>query len=520
MILHHGKILTVDDAFSIQHAIVIRDGRILAIGGDTLVSRYVAARVIDLKGRLALPGFNDTHTHLSGDPARHIVLSDARSIADIIRRTRAMAVKLGPGEWITGYGWSEDQLAERRRPLRRDLDRAAPANPVVFYRAGGHSVVVNGKAFELAHITRATPDPERGVFEHDTRGDLNGIVRERGDLFSELVPVPPPEELRLSFLAKLRDQFRLGITSLIPADVSLAEFSEWERLYAQLGNELPRAAVQIQWPGDSALRAFGRITGAGNDRLRLGAIKLYIDGGFTGPAAYTVEPYRGQPNYRGKLVRPEEEVYRIVKAGHAMGWQFGVHTIGDGAIAMAVEVFDRVLRENPRPDHRHYLNHFSMLPPRQTLMTMAKDSLLIAQQPNFTYTIEGRYAAYLDGRRLQHNNPIATPIRAGIFMAFGSDIMPIGPMVGLYAAVTRKGVSGKVYGPDERVSMRDAIRMYTRSGAYLTHEEGTKGTLEPGRLADVIVLDHDLLTVPAAKILTTRVDLTILGGKVVYERQP
>jgi hypothetical protein len=220
------------------------------------------------------------------------------------------------------------------------------------------------------------------------------------------------------------------------------------------------------------------------------------------------------------LNRSPEELYQIARTAHAMGWQMGFHTIGDGAIALAVDVFDRVLRESPKADHRNYLNHFSMLPPDATLATMVRDSILVAQQPNFTYTLEPRYAQTLDGARLAHNNPVATPMNRGIVMAFSSDILPIGPMVGLYAAVTRKGKSGVVYGADEAIPMVQALQAYTRGGAILTREEARKGTIEPGKLADVIVLSADLLTIPPGQILSTKVDLTVLNGRVVLERMP
>jgi predicted amidohydrolase YtcJ len=176
------------------------------------------------------------------------------------------------------------------------------------------------------------------------------------------------------------------------------------------------------------------------------------------------------------------------------------------------------LRESPRSDHRYYFAHFSMLPPEDTLKEISENHLLVAQQPNFTYTLEQRYVDNLEGERLQHNNPEATLTRHGIFMAFGSDILPIGPMAGLYAAVTRKGKSGTVYGSDEKISMADAIRRYTRDGAYLTWQEKIKGTLEPGKMADMIVLNKDLLTIEPGQILTTEVDLTIVDGRIVYER--
>ena len=204
LILHHGKIVTVDDAFSLRQAVVVRGGRIVAVGGDSLVGRYQAARVIDLRGRTVLPGFNDTHIHITGNPARDVPLESTRSVAEIVAGVRAMAGRLGPGAWITGYGWSEDQLAEHRRVLRADLDSAAPANPVVLVRAGGHSAVANSRALANAGITRDSPDPERGVIEREASGELKGIVRERTDLLLQQVPPADVGELRDSFVRNLR----------------------------------------------------------------------------------------------------------------------------------------------------------------------------------------------------------------------------------------------------------------------------------------------------------------------------
>ena len=387
-------------------------------------------------------------------------------------------------------------------------------------RAGGHSSVASSLALTLAGITRDTPQPSAGMIEHDAAGEPTGIIRERADIVDKLVPVATADEWRPSFIQSLRDQLSLGITSLIMADETIDNWTEWERAYRDHRGELPRAAVQIRWTGEQALREFGKRSGDGDEWLRVGALKVYVDGGFTGPSAYTIAPYKGMPAFRGTLNRSPDSLYQIAKTAHALGWQMGFHTIGDGAIALTVNVFDRVLRESPTADHRNYLNHFSMLPPDSTLATMARDSILVAQQPNFTYTLESRYVQTLDGARLAHNNPIATPMSRGIIMAFSSDILPIGPMVGLYAAVTRKGRSGTVYGEEERVSRLRALVAYTRGGAYLTREEQRKGTIEQGKLADVIVLSADLLRIPPAQILTTRVDLTVLGGKVVYQRVP
>jgi predicted amidohydrolase YtcJ len=520
LILHGGDIVTLDAQDHRARAVVIRGGDIVAVGPESLVDRYAASRVIDLGGRMLLPGFNDAHTHISGDPRRYIDLASVRSIRELQDKVRAKAAELGPHEWITGYGWAEDNFSDQRLPHRADLDAAAPANPVILARAGGHSSVANSLALSLASITRETQQPSAGMIEHDARGEPTGIIRERADLVDRLVPIASAEELRPSFVRVLTTQLSLGITSLVMADETAENFPEWVRVYREHRGELPRAAVQIRWENEERLRAFGQRSGDGDEWLRVGALKVYVDGGFTGPSAYTLEPYQGMPGFRGTLNRPPEQLYQIAKTAHAMGWQMGFHTIGDGAIVLAVDVFDRVLREQPKADHRHYLNHFSMLPPEATLATMARDSILVTQQPNFTYTLEQRYKQTLDGERLAHNNPVGTPMKRGIFMAFSSDILPIGPMVGLYAAVTRKGKGGSVYGADEGVPMLQALRAYTSGGAFVTREERRKGTIEPGKVADLIVLSANLLTVPHEQILKTRVDLTVLGGRVVYERAP
>jgi predicted amidohydrolase YtcJ len=533
LVLFNGKIVTVDDAFSIREAIVIKDGRILAVGGNELRNRYAGARAIDLRGRMVIPGFHDTHIHLGGHGRRYIDLNDTTSLAQLKQQVSAKAKELGPGEWITGSGWDEYHFKEQKKPLRSDLDAAAPNNPVVLTRAGGHSSVGNSKALELADINKATPDPERGLIERDAKGEPNGIIRERNDLYTRLVPKDKPADVRDSLLDNVREQLKLGITSVIEAGSTVdpnvvGAYAEWELLYQKHGTELPRASVQVGYPspqghakeGAAKLKEFGKKTGDGNDRLRVGSIgEMAADGGFTGPTAWSLEDYKGQPGFRGRAFFTPEQIHANIEEGHKLGWQFGIHAIGDAAIAMTVDALDKVLHDYPRNDHRHYLCHFTVLPPARTMQLMAQDKIHIAQQPNFTYNLEGRYVETLEGNRLATNNAITTPVKKyGLFMAFGSDNLPIGPFVGLYAAVTRKGESGKVFGPEEAVSMREAIKMYTRNGAFLTREEKIKGTLEAGKLADMIVLPEDLLAVSPEKLLTMKVDMTIVGGKILHDR--
>ena len=518
LILTNGKIITVDDEFSIRNTVVVDDGRIIETGGAELALKYQSDETVDLQGKVLMPGFNDSHTHIRGRPQRYIELGDVSSISEIQDLIRTKITEIGEGEWVTGYGWSEDELEEGRRPLRADLDAAAPNNPVILTRAGGHSAVVNSSALNRADVSLATPQPEGGVIERGQDGQLNGVIRERQELVGRLVPDSTYEELIASLETNLNDLLRLGITSITDASKPPGQFAMWEELYETAKLPLPRSQVQFQWFDVDGINDVKARVGKGTDFLKIGPIKVFADGGFTGPAAYTLEPYRNQGEYRGYLNMPPRELAAHLNEIHDAGWQIGIHAIGDAAIVMVVNILADALERNPREDHRHYLNHFSMRPPELTMDLMAEHQIHITQQPNFTYTLEGRYVDNLDGWRLQHNNPLRSPMDHGIKVAISSDILPIGPMVGIYAAVTRKGMTGTVYGADEAITREEAIRAYTATGAYLNFEEDIKGSIEPGKFADMIVLSDDILSVTDEQIMDIQVLGTYVDGKLVYSR--
>ena len=517
LILSNGKVVSVDEEFSIHSTIVVSDGKVVELGDALLLDKYEAVTVRDLDGKTLIPGFIDSHTHISGDPQRYINLSEITSIAEMQDLIRAKAEELGAGEWITGYGWSEDELAEGRKPLRGDLDIAAPRNPVTLTRAGGHSAVVSTSALGLAEINNNTPDPEGGVIERDENGVANGIIRERQNIVGRLVPDSTYEELLASLEINLGNLLAKGITSITDASTAPDEYAMWEELYAKPDVKLPRSAVQFQWFDPEGISEVKERVGDGNEFLRIGPIKVFADGGFTGPAAFTKEPYLNQGDYRGYLNMPAEELVAHINEIHDAGWQMGVHAIGDAAIELVVDTLADALTRNPREDHRTYLNHFSMRPSDETMETMAEHGIHITQQPNFTYTLEGRYVANLDGWRLEHNNPLRSPMDHGIHVAISSDILPIGPLVGIYAAVTRKGMSGRVFGADEAISIEEAIAGYTIKGAYLGFEEDIKGSLEPGKLADMVVLSDDILTIDPEEIMDIEIEQTYVGGELVYQ---
>jgi len=542
MILFNGKVLTVDRDFSIASTVVVKDGKILAVGGPDLASDYVAPTRVDLRGRTLMPGFIDTHLHLIGFSHRQVAVDQATSITELKAMVAAKAKALGPGEWVTGYGWDEALLAEKRVPTRADLDAAAPDNPVALTRAGSHSIVGNSRAFAMAGITAATPDPPSGLIERDAKGEPSGIIRERNDLLTNLIVSDSPAEMRPSYIRSLKALLALGITSFMEAWTSIDDepagkggpaagsppakgpsrhsYREFKSIYDEMGADLPRVALYIAYPGAERLKAFPHRTGDGDDRIKLGPIgETPFDGGFTGPTALTKADYKGLPGFRGTAFMTEAEATAMVETAAGLGWQLGIHAIGDQAIETMAGVYDSVLKTHPKTDHRWFLSHFTMLPSAATMDMLARDQVYAAAQPNFLYNLEGRYEATLEGDRLQHINPVATPLKHGVKMVFGSDNLPIGPMVGLYVAVTRKGADGKVFGVEEAVSRADAIRFYTRDAAVLTWDETRKGSIEPGKFADLIVLDQDPMTVPAEALLETRVDMTFVGGKLVFERR-
>ena len=518
LLVQNARILTVDADFTIAQAMAVDDGRVVAVGDAALGQRYQARQILDLQGATVMPGFNDSHSHIHSYAPHYIALQKLTSIAAIKQAVAAMAQTLGPGAWITGYGWSEDQLSEQRRPLIADLDAAAPDNPVLLTRAGGHSAVANTLALARANIDTQTPQPDGGVIETDARGALNGIIRERQDLIADLIPEPTPEQVSESLRASLEELLPLGITSVTQASDQIERWPIWRSLYAEHGARLPRASVQMHWQGQETMRTFlaQAETNLDTSRLRLGAIKIFADGGFTGPAAFTKEPYRGETEYRGYLNMPEQALRDLIDEVHQAGWQMGIHAIGDAAIEITADALAQSIDANPRDDHRHYLNHFSMRPADATMQQMAAHGIAITQQPNFTYTLAGRYSTYLDGWRLEHNNPIRGPMEQGIFVALSSDILPIGPMVGLYAATTRRGMDGRVYGADEAITMQEAITAYTHGGAWLGFEEAQKGRLVPGMLADFIVLSSDPLATPAEAVMDIEVQQTWIGGQRVW----
>lgn len=402
LVIYDAHVITVDRNFSIRSAVAVKGGKIIAVGGNDIRETYHAPIMIDLHGRTLMPGFEDTHLHPIGISPRDIPVQNAHSMAELQAMLRAKAKELGPGQWITGSGWQEVQFKEDRNPTKEDLDIGAPNNPVVLTRAGGHSSVGNSMALRLAHIDRNTPDPKSGLIEHEANGEPNGIIRERSDLYRKLVPVDKWQEVKQSYVDRLRWFLSLGITSFFDASGNIDDepvgkggipnppptltFRRAREIYREQNYALPRMTMYISYPGPERLKAFGHHTGYGDDFVRIGPIgESPVDGGFTGPTAWLLADYKGQPGFRGKGRYTDAQLQAMVDTAAKLGWQMGLHCIGDAAIVQTIKAYDKALRTIPGQEHkgldrRWFTAHFTIMPPDSTMEIMRKDNIMIAQR--------------------------------------------------------------------------------------------------------------------------------------------
>jgi predicted amidohydrolase YtcJ len=544
-IYHNAKVVTVNERFEIAQALAVKDGRIQAVGTDDTIRRLAApgTRVVDLGGRTVIPGFYDNHIHLGEElqpwkggmvGAVPEWLRGANDIEALLEAVKRQAARTPKGDWIRGEIARED-WGNQRVPTRWHLDRVTPDHPVAIAR-GPHTLLLNSAALARAGITKDTPNPPGGWIFRDEKGEPTGRVLEAARrLVTRVMPQEAARETDQARLALYRKQLSqlasMGITSINVASVRPADFRLIQQLYAQWGEELPRATLQLRLsPGHDTyddpeegvrnsiaeMEALAVHTGFGNDRLKIGAIKMSIDGGMSAPVFWSLKPYKGRPGFFGAQRIPDDAFYRVAKRAHELGWQTGTHVMGDAAAVMVVDQLERILTDNPRADHRHYLHHVAVLPPAATLAKMAKLGLMVASQPGFTVGLGAYAEEALDPDREATQNPTKSLLDAGIRVSYGSDGGPYGPLIALDAAVTRRGYDGKVRGAGEAVDMRTALRLHTYEPAYMTFDEKMRGSLEPGKAADFAVLGQDILTIDPKRVREIRIERTIVGGREIF----
>ena len=527
-VIHNARIVTVDKAFSIAEAAAIRDGKFVAVGktDDVLKAAGKGAQKIDMGGQMVLPGFNDSHVHLtSGERLEvQVDLTRVRSIADI-KKALGDKIKVSkPGEWIIGTrGWWEYQLSDGRLPTRYDLDEIAPDNPVSI--PGPHYSIVNSLALKLAGITRDTKDPQGGEIYHDEQGEPTGLLMDNAGRFvSKFYPRPTLEQKMAGLKRVLKLVNSNGLTSAGDPGGSVEQGEMFKALHS-LGELTVR--VDFSYSVDPAapldqieaqlktLPKPGWSTGDGMFRAdQLGEVGL--DGAEL--TALLAQDFPTRPGYRGLQKVPQDQFDKFAVLANRYGWRLRPHAVGDAAIDQALDSFMAANNDKSIKDRRWMIDHAFLLLPRH--YARVKDlGLIINSQYMHNAQLGKLILAAWDRRLADQSEMFKDWVDNGIMFANGSD-GPISyhaePIYQIYGSVTRNTLWGGQLGPDQGLSREDAIRSVTINGAHTSFEEGVKGSIEPGKYADFVVLSDDILSVPAEQIKDIKVKATILGGKPVY----
>jgi predicted amidohydrolase YtcJ len=509
IVLKNANVITMDADKPAAELVAINGDKIsLVAGTDRLESVTGAnARVIDCRGKTVVPGFNDAHCHLFSFIRKLLSIdlspSSVSSIADIKEAIRRRAENTPRGTWLSGTDYNEFYLAEKRHPTRWDIDEVAPDHPVVLSHRSLHACVLNSRALSLAGINRETPEPLDGIIERDLdTGEPNGVLYEMLGYIRGKV-MPPLSEAELDEGAALANQQFLayGITSLQEATYR-NDRNRWQiiRGFKESGKLRSRVSMMVGTETRHQFQETGLITGSGDNHLRLGAVKVML----------------GEAEGQGKLA--QEELNKLVLDCHQCGFQVAFHAITESSIEMAVKALEYVDSHSPVAGRRHRIEHCSECPP-YLLERLGKLAVVIVTQPPFIYYSGERYLATVAPSQLPWLYRIKSPVESGLVVAASSDspVVPNNPMVGIYAALTRKAESGQVLLLEECVTPQQALAMYTVNAAYASFEEDIKGSIAPGKLADIIVLSDDPTKVPPEQIKNIKVEMTIIGGDVVWE---
>lgn len=536
LILVNGRIHTVDDASPSATAVAIRDGRFVAVGSDDEIRDLARARtrVEDLGGATVVPGLIDAHNHLlaTGRMLREAQLFDTRSIPEIVERIAARVREAPPGEWIVGRGWDESLLAEGRHPTRHDLDAVSPDNPVVIHRVW-NKLVGNSAALRAAGIDRETPDPPAdvlysGSFERDECGAPTGLFRDRAkEMISQHVPEPSEDDRVASIEAACRAYNAVGLTGVAEPGLYPEEIRAYDRarregkltvrtdmLMAAWGFGAPETEAGMQ----ERFAGIGVGGGLGDDLLRLEGIKLMIDGGMSDRTARMFQPYLDEPDNRGTWVVEPTRLVELIRWVHDLGWPMDIHTCGDEAQETVVQAFASSQRANPKPWLRHRVHH-AYFPTETALAVMAEAKIPAVVSSPFLANLGEGFVNSVGPERASRAMPMRTYLDAGVPLAGSSDscITDYNPWVGMHAAVNRTTATGRDLGKaDEAITVEGALRSYTLGGAFVTGREDRQGSIAPGKLADLAVLDRDPLAIPAEELDRVKPTATMLGGEWVY----
>jgi predicted amidohydrolase YtcJ len=531
LVLVGGKVWTGDPQRPQTEAVACRDGRIAAVGTNEAVRRWIGpgTRVIDLKGRRVVPGFNDAHVHFlsGGQNLAGVQLRSARSQAEFRERLRAFAARLPKGRWILGGDWDHENWTPADLPTRRLIDDVTPDNPVFVSRLDGHMALANSLALRLAHITRSTPDPPGGTIVRDARGEPAGVLKDAAmDPVERVIPAPSPEEMAGAIRAAMREAAEHGVTSVQDMSAAPDVLAVYQELLAR--RELTVRIYGFQpLPRWARLAQVGLRTAFGGEQLKIGGLKGFADGSLGSTTALFFEPYLDAPKTSGLAndeMIPESRMRDNIRAADRAGLQVAVHAIGDRANQIILDMFQEVERQDGPRDRRFRIEHAQHLR-RDDISRFGRQHVIASMQP-YHCIDDGRWAEKRIGpERAKGTYAFRSLLDTGATLAFGSDwpVAPLDPLMGIYAAATRRTLDGKHpdgWIPEQRITVAEAVRAYTTGSAIAGFDERQKGTLEPGRLADLVVLSGDIFTIDPRAIEPTRVDVTVFDGRVIHERAP
>jgi predicted amidohydrolase YtcJ len=542
LVVLNGKVLTVDAGFHLAEALAIRDGVFVLVGTNEQARALVGkgTRVIDAAGKTVVPGLIDSHVHalMVAESEARGAFRDLRTIAEILGWLRERAAGVPEGQWVWSPRVFPTRLAERRLPTRAELDAAAPRHPVVVDAA--YALVVNSAALQAAGIGPDTEAPPGGAIVKDAHGRPTGLLRNVGGLLEKYQGASPPERLLPALEDVHRRYNEVGITSVIERGADLAGYRAYERLRAE-GRQRVRATVTLRVASDGTVEgteAFIRSLpfrfGDGDDRLRVGPLKIVADGGILAGTSYMREPYGEQaaslygiadPGYRGFLTLSPEKIRNIVRTGHRLGWQMCAHVTGDAGVDAVLDAFEAADADRPIRDRRFTLIH-AYFPTPAVARRAAGLGVAVDTQPAWYYKDADALLPALGEPRTRPFIGLAVWLGAGVKVALNTDHMfgldpdaslnPFNPFLTMYVAVTRRTQGGAVIGPEQAVSREDALRMMTVNAAFLSFEEHRKGSIEVGKLADLAILSDDFMACPADRIKDIRAVVTVLGGQVVH----
>jgi hypothetical protein len=522
LVLWNGNIHTIDTANPHAEAVAIAGGRFLAAGSNSDIRRLASARTksIDLGGKTVVPGFIDAHSHPASSGLRHLreVDCDLRSIADIQAAIAKRAAQTPPGEWVLGFKYDDTKTAERRPLTRQDLDKVAGNHPVAISHRGGHSLYVNSIALDKADVNEKTPDPAGGRFDRDASGKLTGCAHELATApFNRKIVTNYTRSDRregVKIIAKM--MARTGITSVHDTGGTPEDLRAYQDA-RESGDLKVRVYCFIMNRSIAKMIAAGVRTGLGDEWVRVGAMKLVADGSISERTARLSQPYIGRPNDYGILVMDEAEQYHYARQAHEAGWQIGTHANGDVTIDQTLRVYERLQRELPHRDPRFRLEHCTVV--NESLIQRIK-KLGAIPTPFSTYVYyHGEKMREYGQERLNWMFAVRSFLDAGIRATQASDYPPgpFEPMMALQSSVTRTDSEGNVWGPKQRVTVAEALRVGTVNGAYASYEEKLKGSIEPGKLADLVVLGRDPLREDPRTLITIPIERTMAGGEWTFE---